>query len=71
MRTVAKKDHTKYARHEASATFGYGAGPLRPRAILQVSYGECSCCGLLDDLRGGMCSWCLWMQNDKEANEEW
>jgi len=65
----AKKDLEKYERYTVSASFG--AGPLRSRAILERSYGARSCCGMLDDLNGGRCKFCLWMENDREANEKW
>lgn len=69
-----KTTHAKYARYEASATFGYGAGPLRPRVKQDETFGRCQ--GWCDksqdeELFGGLCKWCRWIKNDKEANEEW
>ena len=67
----AKQNLPNYAHHEPTATFGVGAGPLRNRAILEKSHGKCSCCKTVDDLYGGKCKFCLWMENDKEVGEEW
>jgi hypothetical protein len=63
-----------YSNHNANEVFGARAGPLRARTKLEESYGKCQgwCDKSRDEkLHGGLCSWCLWMMNDREANEEW
>lgn len=45
-----------------------GAGTLRVRGILVPSHGNCSSCGVEDDLNGGMCKFCLGMMNDGEVD---
>lgn len=77
MRTKPKKSEDIYEHHKVNT--GFGAGPLRPRAILEESYGVCqgNCHSKKskrkkkERLYGGLCDWCRWMLNDKETGEDW
>lgn len=70
-----KTDYERYGRNEANVEVG--AGPLRPRAILEETFGVCqgqchskkSKKRKKERLYGGLCDWCRWMENDTEAGE--